>query len=574
MSAPRANRSELQAAFMACRGAFLSVGILSGIINLLMLTGSFFMLEVYDRVLPSRSVPTLITLAAVAAMLFCFLAVLDTIRSRLLVRIGGVLNDRLGERVYDTIVQLPLKTRSQGDGLQPLRDLDQVRSFLAGGGPVALFDLPWMPLYLAVCFMFHFWIGMTASVGLLLLVGMTALTEFMTRKPIANASASGAARNSLAEASRRNAEALQAMGMTGRLRARWSTLNAGYLDAQQSAGDVSGGFGAVSKALRMLVQSAVLGVGAYLVIGGEATAGIIIAGSILSARALAPVESAIANWRAFQQARQGWKRLNGLLATIPARGERMALPTPSQSLAVETVSIVPPGAQQVVVHDVTFKVQSGSAVGVIGPSASGKSSLARALAGVWEPARGRVRLDGAALEQFSGESLGQHIGYLPQDVELFAGTVAQNISRFDDDAHPDAIVSAARAAGVHDLILRLPEGYETPIGESGTSLSGGQRQRIALARALYGDPFLVILDEPNSNLDNDGEDALTRAITAIRVRGGIVIVIAHRPSALAGVDTVLMLDNGRAKAFGPKEEILRQVLRPTAVPAKTAVAGS
>ncbi|MDQ3560832.1 MAG: type I secretion system permease/ATPase [Pseudomonadota bacterium] len=574
MSAPRANRSELQAAFMACRGAFLSVGVLSGIINVLMLTGSFFMLEVYDRVLPSRSVPTLITLAVVAAMLFCFLAVLDTIRSRLLVRIGGVLNDRLSERVYDTIVQLPLKTRSQGDGLQPLRDLDQVRSFLSGGGPVALFDLPWMPLYLAVCFMFHFWIGMTATIGLLLLVTMTAMTEFMTRKPIQDASASGAARNSLAEASRRNAEALQAMGMTGRLRARWSTLNAGYLDAQQSAGDVSGGFGAVSKALRMLVQAAVLGVGAYLVIQGEATAGIIIAGSILSARALAPVESAIANWRGFQQARQGWKRLNGLLATIPARAERMTLPAPSQSLAVEAVSVVPPGAQQIVVHDVTFRVQSGSAVGVIGPSASGKSSLARALAGVWEPARGRVRLDGAALEQFSGESLGEHIGYLPQDVELFAGTVAQNIARFDDKAHPDSIVAAAREAGVHDLILRLPQGYETPIGESGTSLSGGQRQRIALARALYGNPFLVILDEPNSNLDNDGEDALTRAITAIRRRGGIVIVIAHRPSALAGVDTVLMLENGRAKAFGPKEEILKQVLRPTAVPAKTAAVGS
>ncbi|MBA3517892.1 MAG: type I secretion system permease/ATPase [Rhizobiales bacterium] len=574
MSAPRANRSELQAAFMACRGAFLSVGVLSGIINVLMLTGSFFMLEVYDRVLPSRSVPTLITLAVVAAMLFCFLAVLDTIRSRLLVRIGGVLNDRLSERVYDTIVQLPLKTRSQGDGLQPLRDLDQVRSFLSGGGPVALFDLPWMPLYLAVCFMFHFWIGMTATIGLLLLVTMTAMTEFMTRKPIQDASASGAARNSLAEASRRNAEALQAMGMTGRLRARWSTLNAGYLDAQQSAGDVSGGFGAVSKALRMLVQAAVLGVGAYLVIQGEATAGIIIAGSILSARALAPVESAIANWRGFQQARQGWKRLNGLLATIPPRAERMTLPSPSQSLAVEAVSVVPPGAQQIVVHDVTFRVQSGSAVGVIGPSASGKSSLARALAGVWEPARGRVRLDGAALEQFSGESLGEHIGYLPQDVELFAGTVAQNIARFDDKAHPDSIVAAAREAGVHDLILRLPQGYETPIGESGTSLSGGQRQRIALARALYGNPFLVILDEPNSNLDNDGEDALTRAITAIRRRGGIVIVIAHRPSALAGVDTVLMLENGRAKAFGPKEEILKQVLRPTAVPAKTAAVGS
>jgi ATP-binding cassette subfamily C protein len=539
-----------------------------------MLTGSFFMLEVYDRVLPSRSIPTLVTLATVTAVLFAFLAVLDLIRGRILARIGGVLSEKLSGRVFDAIVRLPLRTRPQGDHMQPMRDLDQIRSFLAGGGPVALFDLPWMPLYLAVCFAFHFWMGATATVGVVLLVGMTALTEILTRDPIQRASAAGAARSTLAEAGRRNAEALQAMGMGGRLTGRWEALNRSYLDAQQSASDVSGGFGALSRALRMLVQAAVLGVGAYLVIGGEATAGVIIAGSILSARALAPVETAIANWRAFQGARQGWRRLDGVLATIPARRKRMALPRPSQALTAEFVSVAPPGGQQLVVQEVSFQVPRGSALGIIGPSASGKSSLARALAGVWNPARGRVRLDGAALGQFSADSLGEHIGYLPQDVELFSGTVAQNIARFDDSFEPEDVVAAARAAGVHELVLRLPAGYETEIGESGAALSAGQRQRVALARALYGDPFLVILDEPNSNLDAAGEEALTRAILGIRARGGVAVVIAHRPSALAGVDLVLVMEAGRVKAFGPKDEVLRQVLRPAPIPAKPAAASA
>ena len=536
-------------------------------INLLYLTGSFFMLEIYDRVLPSRSVPTLIGLAVIAFVLYAFQGVLDVFRGRVLVRIGASLDEALNARVFDLIVRLPLKTRMSGDGLQPARDLDQVRAFLSGLGPTALFDLPWMPLYLGICFIFHFWIGMTALVGALILVVVTLLTEMRTREPTKVAVETGAARNALAQASRRNAEVLQAMGMGGRAAALWGSANARHLAAQQRASDVAGGLGAVSKVLRMALQSAVLGVGAYLVIEQQATAGIIIASSILTSRALAPVELAIANWRGFVAARQSWKRLVELMAALPQREAPMPLPRPSSSLSVEGASAVPPGVQRFVVQDVTFALKTGNGLGVIGPSASGKSSLARLLVGVWTPIRGKVRLDGAALEQWDPEALGRHVGYLPQDVELFAGTVAENIARFDPEPDADAVLAAAKAANVHELILRLPDGYETQIGESGAALSAGQCQRIALARALYGDPFLIVLDEPNSNLDAEGEQALTQAILSARARGRIVVVIAHRPTALAAVDLVLMMADGRAQAFGPKDEVLSKVLRRAPGPA-------
>ena len=566
-----APRSELSAALASCRGAFLSVALMSGMTNILYLTGSFYMLEVYDRVLPSRSVPTLVGLSILAAVLFGFQGILDLIRSRILVRIGASLDESLSRRVYDAVIRFPLKARAGGDGLQPMRDLDQVRSFLASGGPIALFDLPWMPLYLGLCFLFHFWIGVAGLVGALILIAITLLTELRTREPIKAAAALGAQRNALAEASRRNAEVLQAMGMAGQIGALWSEANAKYMSAHQQASDVGGGLGAISKVLRMLLQSAVLGVGAYLVIHQEATAGVIIAGSILTSRALAPVEMAIAQWKGFTAARQSWQRLQQLLALLPAQEEPMALPKPSATLSVEGVAAVPPGSKALTVKEVSFRLQSGQGLGIIGPSASGKSSLARLLVGVWAPARGKIRLDGAALEQWSPAALGRHIGYLPQDVELFDGTVAQNIARFDAKPDAKAIIAAARAAGVHELILGLPEGYETRIGEGGAALSAGQRQRVALARALYGDPFLVVLDEPNSNLDAEGEQALAQAILSVRARGGIVIVIAHRPSALASVDQVLMMADGQGQAFGPRDEVLRKVLRPApAAPLKVA----
>lgn len=574
-------RSELAEALSACRGTFIATGLMSGMSNILMLTSAFFMLEVYDRVLPSRSVPTLVGLVLLAAGLYIALGLLDMIRARIMVRIGGRLDEALSGRVYETIVRLPLRAGNRNDGLQPLRDLDSVRSFLSGMGPAALFDLPWMPIYLVICFLFHPYIGFAALFGAAVLAGLTYLTETMTREPSREATGFAMTRNSLAEASRRNAEVLTAMGMTGRIAALWSDANTKYLASQRRATDVSGGIGSISKILRMMLQSGVLAVGAYLVIYQMATPGIIIAGSILSARALAPVDSAIANWRGFIGARQSWKRLTDLLALLPSQLAPMALRPPVKSLVVENVGVIPPGSEKVIIQDISLSLQAGNGLGIIGPSGSGKSCLARVIVGVWRPVRGRIRLDGAALEQWSQESLGKHIGYLPQDVELMAGTVAQNIGRFAPTFDANAVIAAANAAGVHDMIVSLPNGYETQVGESGNALSAGQAQRIALARALYGDPFLVVLDEPNSNLDAEGDEALSRAILGVRARNGIVVVVAHRPSAIAGVDLLLMMGQGRAQAFGPKDEVLARVLqqntgapRPLKVVPETGVAKS
>jgi ATP-binding cassette subfamily C protein len=366
----------------------------------------------------------------------------------------------------------------------------------------------------------------------------------------------------LAATSRRNAEVLVSMGMSGRMSRRWADANQNYLDGNQRASDVAGGLGAIAKVMRMMLQSAVLAVGAYLVIHQEATAGIIIAGSILSARALAPVDLAIAHWKSFIAARQSWHRLTHLLQSMPVRATPTLLQTPSSRLSVEAISILPPGDQRVIVQDVTFALTAGNGLGVIGPSGSGKSSLVRALVGVWQPARGKVRIDGAALDQWSSDALGRYIGYLPQDVELFAGSVAQNISRFDPEATSDAIIAAAKEAGVHEMIIKMREGYDTQVGEQGTALSAGQAQRVGLARALYGNPFLIVLDEPNSNLDTEGDEALTRAIRGARERGAIVVVVAHRPIGIEAVDQLLVLRDGRMQAFGPKETVLAQVLQP------------
>ena len=560
-------RSELAEALAACRGAFYGTALISGMSNILMLTGAMFMLEIYDRVLPSRSMPTLVGLLVLAAALFTALGILDAIRGRILVRIGGALDETLSGRVYDTLMRLPLRVGARSDGTQPLRDLDAVRSYLSGLGPVALFDLPWIPLYLAICFAFHPLIGFAALAGAIILIVLTLLTEILMRAPARAATEAAVARNGLAEASRRNAEALVAMGMAGHIAARWSEANRQYMRSQQEASDLGGGLGAISKVLRMMLQSGVLAVGAYLVIHQEASAGIIIAASILSARALAPVDLAIANWKGFVAARQSWQRLNRLLTMSPARLTPMQLQTPVQRLTVEAVSASPPGVPKVVVQDITFELEAGQGLGIIGPSGSGKSSLVRLLVGVWQPVRGNVRLDGAALDQWASDALGRHVGYLPQDVELLAGTVAENIARFEPNPDTEAVIAAAKAVGVHDLIVRLPGGYDTPIGEQGSALSAGQAQRVALARAVYRDPFLVVLDEPNSNLDSEGEEALTRAILGVRERMGIVIVVAHRPSAIAGVDRLLMMNQGKAQAIGPKDEVLSKVLqRPLAIP--------
>ncbi|MBX9647289.1 MAG: type I secretion system permease/ATPase [Xanthobacteraceae bacterium] len=553
--------SELRAALATCRSALIGIALFSGLINLLGLTGSLFMLEVYDRVLPSRSVPTLVGLAVITALLFTFQGILELIRGRMLVRIGNQIDWRLSERVYDLVVRLPLRTRGSGDGLQPIRDLDTIRSVLSGSGPAALFDLPWLPFYLAICFAFHPLIGCTALGGALLLVILTLLTDRLSRRSVLKASNLAATRNRMADASRRNAEVLVSMGMSARLLVRWRQLGVAYREQQKTASDISGGFGVTGRILRMMLQSAVLGVGAYLVIHQEASGGIIIASSILTGRALAPVDLAIGNWKNFIAARQSWQRLEKLLSLLPAPAARLPMPAPTRTLLVEKVSVTAPESEKLLVADVNFFLKAGSALGIVGASGSGKSSLVRALVGAWLPSRGVVRLDGASLDQWPAEALGNHIGYLPQDVELFEGSIADNIARFANEPSMDSILAAANAAGIHHLIVSLPDGYNTQIGEQGTLLSAGQKQRLALARTLYGDPFLIVLDEPNSNLDAEGEEALTRAILGVRARGGIVVIVAHRSNALAAVDFVMSMQNGRQHAFGPKEEVLSMAAR-------------
>lgn len=553
--------SELNGVLVKSRNAFLGAFVFSMIINLLMLNGSMFMLQVYDRILPSRSIATLVGLSAIVLVLFAFQGLLEIIRGRLLGRVGAALDETLSERTYDAMVRSTISRSAANDGGQPLRDLEQIRSFLSGAGPGALFDLPWMPLYVLVCYAFHPWLGIAALCGAALLLVLTILAEALGQKPARLAMGHAAQRNIVSESSRRNAEVLVSMGMLRPLTRIWGQTSDKLLRAQERATDLTGTLSAITRMMRMVLQSGVLALGAYLVIVGEASPGVIIASSILVARALAPVELATANWKNFIAARQSWRRLATLLSEVPAESDPYPLPPPTGMVTVNALSLSPPGTDVLALHGINFTLSAGSGLGIIGRSGSGKSSLARALVGVWPGRLGSIRFDGATIDQWSQETLGRHIGYLPQDVELFAGTVAQNIARFHQDADPQATIAAAKSAGVHNLITQLPDGYETQIGESGAKLSGGQRQRIALARAIYGDPFLVVLDEPSSSLDAEGEEALAQTLLAIRKRNGIAIVVAHRPSALVGLDQVLVLADGRQRAFGLKEEVIREILR-------------
>jgi len=518
------------------------------------------MLQVYDRVIPSRNVPTLTGLIILAVGLYIFQALLDIVRARIFVRVARAFDRSVSPQVFDLLVALSLVSPRVGDGLQPIRDVATIRGFLAGGGPMVLFDLPWLPFFLALCFLFHFLIGLTATIGACVLVMIAIASEILTRGPVKQSGVFNSRQLGLAGAAYRNAEALASMGMTKAMRERWLAANDELIASQSYGSDVAGGLSAVSKAFRFLLQSAVLAVGAYLVINQQATAGIIIASSVLTARALAPAELVIGQWKGAVAARQSWVRLRTLMKARPDREMRLALPAPTATLDVEELAVRAPGSPKPRVNGVRFKLKAGEAVGIIGPSGSGKSSLARALAGVWRPANGAVRLDGAPVHHWDSERLGVHIGYLPQDVELFAGTIADNIGRLEAPLDSAAVIQAARAAGVHDLILQFEAGYETEVGDQGSLLSKGQRQRIALARALYREPFLVIMDEPNSNLDQEGDEALTDAILGVKARGGIVVVVAHRPNVINAVEHVLVMLDGRMQAFGPKDDVLKRVI--------------
>ena len=549
------------AGLKSCRWAFIGVGVFSAWVNVLSLTGSLYMLQVYDRVMASRSVSTLVFLSLIALAAYLLLGVLDALRRRMLARVGAKFSEPLMERVYNAGATMALRGMRPAVATQAIRDLDQVQKFLSGSGPTAFFDLPFMPIFFIVAYIMHPVFGWVIVAGGLVIIALSVLTEMRTRSSTMAATYSGAARHTIAESSFRNAEALKAMGMMRVFTQTFTAANARYAAQNLEASDAASGIGSLAKVFRAILQSAVLGVGAYLAIAGEVSAGSMIAASILTARALAPIEVAVASWRSFVASRQGFDRLRKLLSTLSQPDYRLALPAPEFKLSVEGVYVAAPGQAKAIVQGVTFELHAGQGLAIIGPSASGKSTLARSLIGVWPTAAGKVCLDDAPLDQWDSEKLGGHIGYLPQDVELFDGTVAANISRFDPEADDRDIVQAARDAGAHELILGLPEGYESNIGDGGAALSAGQRQRIALARALYRQPFIVVLDEPNSNLDSQGEEALVEAILSVRRRRGIVVVVTHRPTALAGVDMVAVIIAGKLQAFGPKEEVMQRMTR-------------
>ena len=555
---------ELLDALKTARGPLIAVAVVSGVINLLVLAAPIFMLQVYDRVLPSRSVPTLVGLFALAAMLFAFQGYFDAQRNRVLLRVGRRFEDIVGPRVFDILLRSHERGSDGFDGAQSLRDVDTIRGFLGSPGLTAFFDLPWMLIYIVVCFLFHPLIGATVLVAILGFLGLTVLGEIALRRRTREATSSGNERRQFAEMIRRNAGTIQALGLRNAMVDRWLALNDRALDDQESSSDVMLNFAALQRSLRTLLQSGLLGLGAWLVIHQEATAGVMLASSILAVRALTPIDILIGNWKSFVAARQSWMRLGDMLEATPLRPQRTPLAAPRQSLRVSGLGLAVPGTETMVLHGVNFAVEAGSALAVVGPSGSGKSSLARALVGTWRPRYGAIRLDGAKVEDWPEDLFNSHVGFMPQDIELIPGTIAQNIARFQDPIDQTALMEASKAAFVHDLILQLPQAYDTRVGEGGLKLSGGQRQRIGLARALYGNPFLIVLDEPNSNLDSQGEAALARAIAAIRRRGGIAIVIAHRSSALTMVNKVLVLNEGRVQAFGDRDKIFPQlVARPS-----------
>lgn len=529
--------------------------------NILMLTGSVFMLQVYDRVLPSRSVPTLVALTLLVVVLYGFYAAIEWIRSRMASRLGGLVHDRLARVLFPATVRLKLQGMP-GVRANPIHDLDVVRLFIAGPGAISLLDLPWVPLYLALTFLLHPWLGTLALCGGLLIAGLLMVNELHSRGPALATTAAAGMRAALTSDAQNNAESIVAMGMLGAITDRWGRSADLLAQTQQHSSDRTAFYGSITKGVRYLLQSAVLALGAYLVIEGHATGGLMIAASLLTSRALAPIEQMVGQWRAFVGARQAADRLAQVLASLEVPARPTQLPMPTERLSVDTLSTAADPKRAPVVTDVSFQLTAGDGLGIIGLSGSGKSSIARALVGVWPALEGTVRLDGSELGHFDPVELGQSIGYLPQAVELLDGTIAENIGRFGANHDTEAILKAATAAQVHDFIISLPDGYETRIGADGLALSSGQRQRIGLARALYGAPFLIVLDEPNSNLDMEGDRALTQAIAEARKRGAIVVVVAHRPSAIAAINKVLFMRDGRQVAFGNKETVLHQISLP------------
>ena len=542
------------------RRALALVALLSAFLNVLLLGGPLYLMLIYDSVMPSGSIASLFGLLIMIAGVYSFQGIFDILRSRILGDVASLFDRRVSPQVHRFVTDARLRAKGEGDGMTPVRDLDAIRNFLSGPGPGALLDLPWILMFLALLTLLHVWLGVTALVGALILIALTWMNDRLSRDATQRTAQAYSGRGRVLQDSRRQAEVVRALGMRDRMRDRWQGTNNAYLAEQYRLARVTGTFGGVSKIFRMFLQSLVLSVGALLYLAGEASGGIVFAASILASRALAPVDQAIANWRGFTAARQGWARLEQLLErTSMMREPATQLPRPEQSVAAEALAIAPPGAHGPLLRGVNFKLQAGDALGIIGPSAAGKTSLVRTLVGIWPPLAGDVRIDAAALDNWDADDLGRHIGYVPQSVELFEGSISENIARFDPDATSEAVIAAAKAAGVHEMVLRLDAGYDTVLSGDGAELSAGQRQRLGLARALYNDPFFVALDEPNSNLDNDGEAALQEAIRGLRARQAITVIVAHRPTALANVNKVAVIKDGTLAEFGERDDVFRKL---------------
>ncbi|MCU1751187.1 type I secretion system permease/ATPase [Pseudomonas sp. 6D_7.1_Bac1] len=537
------------------KSILISVGCFTALINVLMLVPSIYMLQVYDRVLSSQNETTLAMLSLMVVGFFVFIGLLETVRSFIVIRIGSQLERRFNLRVYQAAFERNL-FKGEGNAGQSLGDLTHIRQFVTGPALFAFFDAPWFPVYLFVIYLFNVWLGVFATVGAVLLIGLAFLNEAMTKKPLGEAGGYSQRSTQLATSHLHNAETIQAMGMLGALRKRWFQVHSRFLGLQNQASDTGAVISSLSKTLRLCLQSLVLGLGALLVIKGEMTAGMMIAGSILMGRVLSPIDQLIAVWKQWSGAKLAYRRLDALLQEFPPSDGAMELPAPKGQVTFEQVSAGPPGQRTATLHMLNFHLGAGEVLGVLGASGSGKSTLARVLVGVWPTLAGTVRLDGADIHRWNRDDLGPYIGYLPQDIELFSGSVAENIARFRE-ADSQKVVEAAQQAGVHEMILHLPQGYDTVLGEDGGGLSGGQKQRVALARALYGGPSLVVLDEPNSNLDTLGEAALASAIAQMKAQGTSVILVTHRSSALAQADKLLVLNEGRLQAFGPSQEVLK-----------------
>ncbi|MYN30498.1 type I secretion system permease/ATPase [Duganella levis] len=548
------SKNEIAEVLRTFKSTFVTVGTFSAISNLLMLVPSLYMLQVYDRVLASRNELTLMMLTLMMLGGYLMMGALELIRSYVLIRVGARFDMALNKRVYTAAFEQNLR-RSGGNAGQALQDLTNVRQFLTGSALFAFFDAPWFPVYLIVIFVFEPSLGLFALCGTVLLVILAYVNERVSHKPLAEANNTSIVATTLATNNLRNAEVIESMGMLPNLMNRWFKVHGLFLRLQAEASEKAGLVGAVTKFVQVSLQSLVLGFGALLVLENKITAGMMIAASILVGRALAPVQQVIAVWKSFANTRSAYERLTKLLENNPQRDAGMELPKPNGNVAVESVTAAPPGAQVAVLKNVSFAIQSGDVLGVVGPSGSGKSTLARLLVGIWPAAMGKVRLDGADIYQWNKAELGPNLGYLPQDIELFAGTVSENIARFGDiDA--EKVVLAAKRAGVHDMILHLPKGYDTPLGDGGAGLSGGQRQRLGLARAMYGDPAVIVLDEPNSNLDDVGEQALVQAVADLRARGKTIVLITHRTNAIAVTNKLLILRDGVVAAFGETNQVL------------------